>query len=61
MIKDITKGYGFKQLISEPTRITTMSRPLIDITKTTDSSKIAKSIVNTDSFSGHNLIRILQK
>ena len=61
IIKDIIKINGLKQLISEPTRVTSISRTLIDIIATSDSSKISNSIVYANSFSVHDLVGVIRK
>ena len=60
-IKDIFKFNGFKQVIKDPTRITTSSRTLIDIAATTHANRIDETIVMGNSISDHELIGIVRK
>ncbi|XP_057302635.1 uncharacterized protein LOC130636806 [Hydractinia symbiolongicarpus] len=58
-IKDIFATNGFKQMIKEATR--SISKTLIDIFLTTDSTKISKSFVDANSISDHDLVGIVRK
>lgn len=60
-IKDIFATNGFKQMIKEATRTTSISKTLIDIFLTTDSTKISKSFVDANSISDHDLVGIVRK
>lgn len=60
-IKELIKSYGFHQKIKLPTRISKHSRTLIDLAFTTDKTKIAETIVYSNSLSDHNLIGVIRK
>ena len=60
-IKDIFTTNGFKQIIKEPTRITSISKTLIGMFLTTDSTKVSKSFVDANSLSDHDLVGVICK
>jgi hypothetical protein len=60
-IKNMLKVNGLKQLITEPTRTTINSRTLIDIVSSNVPSRIAKTIVYSNSMSDHDMVGGVRK
>ena len=60
-IKQILQLHGLKQIIKQPTRITSRSRSLIDIICTTHENRIPKHTVIANSISDHDIIGITTK
>ena len=60
-IKNIVTGYGFKQQIKEPTRITSETRTLIDIIASTHPGNVKSPVVLGSSFSDHEVVAIIRK
>ena len=60
-IKNIVAGYGFKQQIKEPTRITSETSTLIDIIASTHPRAVKSSVVLSSSLSDHEVVAIVRK
>ena len=60
-IKQILQLHGLKQIIKQPTRITSRSKSLIDIICTTHENRIPKHTVIANSISDHDIVGITRK
>ena len=60
-IKNIVAGYGFKQQIKEPTRVTSETSTLIDIIASTHAGNVTSSVVLGSSLSDHDVVAIVRK
>ena len=60
-IKNVVAGYGFKQQIKEPTRITSETRTLIDIIASTHPGNVKSSVVLGSSLRDHDVVAIIRK
>ena len=60
-LKDITTLYGFKQIISKPTRVTETSSTLIDVILSNNDSSIVKNDVIPFSLSDHDMVGCVRK
>lgn len=61
VLKNVFSTNGFTQIIKQATRTTSVSKTLIDVIMVTDETKVADSIVYSNSFSDHDLIGFVFK